>query len=193
MDYTDENESPVLSIAFDDDETKNVLVVGVAQDANVKRVVVGPAVGRIETLRIVDDQLNNPQQGQQGFLVAECTKGDVSTYAALTQDGRNVLTAIAGEYSDNRRICQLLNRQTPVYVTSLLKLSSAAPAGQITDLPKILIELASYENNAMLKINHAPAEETFDGATATTLFKSSEKAVCYWGDEVTQLYVEMYN
>lgn len=188
MDYKDENDSPVLSIAFDDDETKNVLDVSVAQDADVQRVVVGPAVGETEHLTFVNENLQELEVGESGFVVVSSYKGEDGNYSVATQDGRNGITCKRVADYNQTRVYELINRETPVYITSTLKLPSATPGGDLANLPKILCEIYNDNGDAVLRALHAPADDQADGASRARLFKTEQLQSALFGDEVTKLY-----
>lgn len=177
-----------MSIAIGDEESKTVVVASVAQDADVQRVVVGPAVGNVEDYAVRTDAMQQPQTGDTCFLLAECRVDGQPTYCALTQDGRNV---IKGELVDidgeGRTAFKVFQSANPVPANSLLKLSSGQATGQIAPLPKMLIEPHSDNNDFCLHILHAPNDGGPNGFNVSLTTNGSDPA--YWGDGVTELYV----
>lgn len=176
----------MLSIAIDDDETKNVLVVGVAQDAEVQRVVVGPAVGEVLGATFRNENLQKLAVGESGFVVIEGYIGTDLHYCLATQDGRTALTCKCVAGTGELKMQELFNRETPVPINSLLKLPSATPGGALAELPKVLCEIASFNNDAIIKVLHAPADDQVESAVALFLYTSQGNPAS-WGDQVTTL------
>lgn len=186
VDYSDDNDSQVISIAIDDDETKNVLVVGVAQDADVQRVVVGPAVGYADRIFAIDDNKELLAVGETGYLCAMVVKDDQETPVLLTQDGRNAISTKRLADDDTARVFELINREMPIAINSLTKLQNATPTGAAAQLPRVLCEIYNLDNNVVIRALHAPADDTADGGISATLYNQNNEFV-YWGDQVTQL------
>lgn len=186
VDYLDEDDKQALSIAIDDDETKNVLVAGVAQDAEVQRVVVGPAVGRIRSWSFRNENMQPLAVGESGFVVLECNKDGNEQYCLVSQDGKTALTCKRVADSGEQQWFELLDRETPVTVIRTLKLPSAMPGGALAELPKVLCEIASFNNDAHIKVLHAPALQWDEGASAAPLYTSPSSQTS-WGDQVTTL------
>lgn len=188
VDYHDENDSQVISIAIDDDdETKNVLVVGVAQDADVQRVVVGPAVGRVESIRVLNDQLQAVAVGETGFIVAVTEKDDVNSYATLTQDNAKCLIAQRIENIGQRSRYIIRDSSKPTALNSLFKAMAAVPTGEIANLPMLKVELFSINNDAIFKVLHAPSEDENEGSVVLATFDENLDPL-NWGDIVTTVY-----
>lgn len=189
MDYLDDNDSPVVSIAIDDDETKNVLEVSVAQDADVQRVVVGPAVGNVMDYTILNDSLAEPQLGETGYLLAQCYINGQRSLCALTQDGQNVIQGTFEKIPDNPNVSALRVFQSniPVPANSTLKFNSGMATGQIATLPKLLVEPTSFNNDFGMLILHAPDDSGVDGFIIMILNDNSSQV--YWGDQVEKLYI----
>lgn len=188
VDYNDENGSPVISIAINDDETKNVLNVSVAQDTDVQRVIVGPAIGSVEASDCYNENLQELAVGESGFVFLVGYKGDDAQLALVTQDGRTAVTCKRIEDVNENRWFELINRQTPVTVNSLLKLPSAIPEGDLAALPKVLCEIYSDNNDAVIKGLHAPAEDTVEGAFSIKLFNNPLEQT-EWGEQVSTLII----
>lgn len=186
VDYRDENDSQVFSIAFDDDETKNVLRVGVAQDADVQRVVVGPAVGSVEGVTAVNEQLQELTVGESGFLATNAYEGDVGSRCLLTQDGHNAIPATRVENIGDNFTVVVLDRETPVTINSLLKLPTVQPSGQAAGLQMLRCELFSENNDAVIRVLHAPADDSASGATSAQLFNENNQRAS-WGDSVRKI------
>lgn len=186
VDYRDENDSQVLSIAFDDDETKNVLVVGVAQDAEVQRVVVGPAVGQIIGITAVTENAEPLPFGQEGFLVAICEKNGVESKAALTQDGRNLIAVKPETDLQDNTLKVLLDRETAVPANSTLKLKTKTATGAVANLPKLQVEIISDNNDAAVLVMHAPCDGTIEPGTGAYLYNINGQLV-EWGENVTKI------
>lgn len=186
VDYCDENDSQVLSIAIGDDESKIVVVASVAQDADVQRVVVGPAVGSTEGFAFVNENLQELAVGESGFVVVSSSKEAEGNYSVATQDGRNGITCKRVADYNQSPVYELINRETPVTIISTLKLPSATPGGVLANLPKILCELYNDNGSAVLRALHAPAEDQVEGAVKTSLFKQPYQQA-YWDDQVTRL------
>lgn len=177
----------MLSIAIDDDETKNVLVVGVAQDADVQRVVVGPALGRCDGYLLRKADMSEVETDETGFLLAKFYKDGVYNYAALTQDGRKVITAKAMENNEGDPVILLLESQTSITVNSATKLSSSEPTGAVADLPRVQVEIEDVSGDAGGLILHAP----FVGAITSGyhfLFCNFDQSQIFWGDSVNRIF-----
>lgn len=188
VDYIDENDSPVISIAFNDDETKNVLNVGIAQDANVKDIILGPTCGSILDVMMMTEDLDYPELGDTGYMVADCLKDGQYVKCALTQDGINVISGINVLVDNDWHRCKIFSSGIPVPALANIKLSSATPVGQIASLPKLKVQLASFDNSFSVKVLHAPADVVDEGAYMTPLIKTGN-APCYWGDNITELFM----
>lgn len=189
VDYRDENDSTVLAIAFDDDETKNVLKVGVAQDAEVQRVVVGPAVGVVEVFNFVNENLQDLQVGESGFIVVVGYKEPDSNYSLLTQDGQKGVTCKRIADIDDTPVYELFNREAPQTILSTMKLPAATPGGDLANLPKILADIYDDSGNAVLRALHAPADNQAAGAQRLTLADGQTYQFVLMGDQVRQLVI----
>lgn len=184
------NGDQVMSIDIGDEESKTVVVAGVAQDADVQRVVVGPAVGLLDRVFVIDDNGQLPSVGEIGYLSAIVVKDDQETHVLLTQDGTNAISAKRLADVDTAKFFELVNRETPFAINSLTKLGKVTPVGAAAQLPKLLCELYSLNNDAVVRALHAPAYGRADGAIAATLFNQNQEII-YWGDQVTQLRVRI--
>lgn len=176
----------MLSIAIDDDETNNVLVVGVAQDAEVQRVVVGPAVGLVTGITGVTENAESLPFEQEGYLVARCEKDGAETLAALTQDGRNLIAVKAENDQTEAVLNVLLDRETATPANSTLKLKTKTAAGAVANLPKLLVQIVSDNNDASILVMHAPCDGTIEAGTGAYLYNMSGQVV-EWGALVTKI------
>lgn len=186
VDYRDNNDNQVVSIAIGDDETKNVLVVGVAQDAEVQSVVVGPAAGLVTGITAVTENKEALPFGQEGYLVAMCQKDGVETLAALTQDGRNLIAVKAETDETQTALNILLDRETAVAANSTLKLKTKTAQGEVANLPKLLVQIVSDNNDAAILVMHAPCDGTIEAGTGAFLYNISGQNV-EWGALVTKI------
>lgn len=191
VDYRDENDSQVLSIAIDDDETKNVLKVGVAQDADVQRVVVGPAVGNVEGITVEGEGGQPPVVGQQYFLLAIVVKNGQEQRALITQDGKTAVTAYIEQDAEQNRKARVFNSSSPVLSTLQMKLTSATPTGEFAELPMLRAELASNNNDLGIAVIHAPTDFAAEEGINVYLVNDGGNQVNV-GDEVTKLYLQYY-
>lgn len=176
-----------MSIRFDDDESKTVVVVGVSQDAEVQRVVVGPAVGSIHDSGGYNENMQELEAGESGFVVLVSHKGGQAQYALATQDGKTAITCKCVYNSGGQQWYEVVSRQTPVTITSLLKLPSAIPTGDLAELPKVLCEIYSDDTAAVIKALHAPADNLVEGAFAIKLYASPNNQAQWGGEYMTLL------
>ena len=184
VDYRNEDDDQVLSVAINDDESKKVLVVGVAQDADVQRVVVGPAVGNIETILAVTEDLEDLPYDEEGFLIVECSKGETFIKAALTQDGVNIITALRTKDDTQHQFDILFSDETAKTANSTLKLNAKPPTGEIANLPKLSVEIISENNDAAVLVLHAPCDGFIPSGAGLLLYKMNAHSV-EWGEQIT--------
>lgn len=157
-----------------------------AQDAEVQRVVVGPAVGNVEHVLVKKSDMQGVLVDEEGFVLVQAYIGEEPQYAALTQDGINIITAKRVQDYNEAETFDLLHRQNAVPFNSTLKLPSAPAEGDVANLPKLTIELISGEGNACIKVLHAPSDDMYDNAFCLIMLNSNHEPI-YWGDEVTNL------
>lgn len=186
MDYKDENDSPVISIAINDDETKNVFDVSVAQDADVQRVVVGPAVGLVTGIGAVTENNETLPFGQEGYLVADCEKDGAVIRAALTQDGKNLISVKSELDQSESVLYVLLDRETAVPANSTLKLKTKTATGAVANLPKLNVQIVSDNNDASILVMHAPYDGLIEAGAGAYLYNMSGQLV-EWGALVTKI------
>lgn len=189
VDYLDENDSAEISIAIDDEGTTSVLRVSVSVDANVKRVVVGPAVGSVEGLTVEGEGGQPPAVGQQYFVLAILSKDGQTQNALITQDGKTAVTAYIEQDAELNRMPRVFNSSTPVISTLQMKLTSATPTGEFAELPMLRAELASNGGDLAIAVIHAPSDFAADEGIVTNLVKDGGNQA-FVGDEVTKLYLK---
>lgn len=178
-----------MSIAIGDDESKTVVVASVAQDADVQSVVVGPAVGLVSGIYAVTENIEALPIGQEGYLVAKCEKDGEEGYAALTQDGRNFI-AVKPENDQRERILKvLLDRETATPANSTLKLKTKTATGAVANLPKLLVQIVSDNNDASILVMHAPYDGLIEVGAGAYLYNMSGQLV-EWGALVTKIGIE---
>lgn len=187
VDYIDESQTAVMSIAIDDEGTTSVLRVGVSVDANVKDVIVGPALGACEGYLLRKADMSEVSEGETGFLLAQFYKDGTTSYAALTQDGRTVITAKLEEISRIGQALLLLDSVTERPVVSTLKLSSSEPSGAVANLPMVKVTLVSYGGQAGGLIQHSPFKYGEDTGYYI-MFYTSEGTQIFWGDNASKIY-----
>lgn len=180
----------MISIAIGDDETKNVLVAGVAQDADVQRVVVGPAIGEVQGIAIRKSNLEDPAAGDTAYILASCVIDEQVTLAMLTQDGHNALTCVVEEDSNEILFYKVLDKSVAVPANSLLKLSAAEPQGDVAELPVIKVEIGDFNNDAFCRILHAPSDDQYDLAAGFTLLKTMQGGFIEWGELINTAYTQ---
>lgn len=180
----------MISIAIDDDETKNVLVVGVAQDADVQRVVVGPAIGEVQGIAVKKSNLEDAAVGETAYILASCVIDEQVTLARLTQDGHNALTCVKEEDGNEIIFFKVLDKAVAVPANATLKLSAAEPQGEVANLPAIKVEIGSFNNDAFGKILHAPYDNQFDGSAGFALIKTMQGGVVEWGELINTAYTQ---
>lgn len=189
--YSDDTQglSLAFSIAIGDDEEKNVLEFNAPLDDNIRFIELSKAVGPLESLQLVDENLDPITLGNEGFLIGICPTEDpdLDVKVAISQDGTNIIKAVM-VVDEPLAMSKILSRSVPVSINSLLKLSSSPASGAIANLPVLKAEMYSFDNDATIRVMHAPAELQYDGAVGLSLFDSEGNHV-YWGDNVTELFV----
>ena len=193
VDYNDTEGNQQFSIAIEDEGEFSSLELIAPQDNNIQRVVVGPAVGFLDGFRIVKDNFETPQEGETGYILGRSEVDGNEILSLLTQDGVKAITAYVEEINENIITARVLNRQTAVSANATLKLDSAVPTSEMANLPKLKIEPGSDNNDFCVKVIHAPADNSYDGATALYLYKNKDKTPTYWGDSVQELWAELYS
>lgn len=159
-----------------------------AQDADVQRVVVGPASGTIQDVVTLTDTLNEVQVGETGYLLASCIIDGQANYYALTQDGQSVIKGELVALDENNQGLNVFSSQAAVIANGQVKLNSGQPTGLIANLPKLLVEMSSLNNSYVIKVLHAPADGDENGAYNLELVSANNTTV-YWGDQITALFV----
>ena len=187
VDYNDTEGNYQFSIAIEDEGEVSSLQLIAPQDDNIKRVVIGPAMGHIINVNAVNDNFGELQLNEEGFIVAQCELNNENVIVPLTQDGVNLLTAKLINDEEQNAMYQIIDRQTPVVINSLLRLPAKPATGRFVGLPKLKVELFSYNNNAAFKVLHAPCDDLVDGAAGQILY-SSFQTPTYWLDSVTKLF-----
>lgn len=108
----------------------------------------------------------------------------------LTQDGKTALTCVVEEDSNNILFFKVLDKSVAVPANATLKLSAAEPQGDVAELPVIKVEIGDFNNDAFIKILHAPYDNQFDGSAGLTLLKSMQGGQISWGESITTAYTQ---
>ena len=161
-----------------------------AQDADVQRVVVGPAIGEVQDVAIRKSNLEVPVVGDTAYILASCVIDEQVTLAMLTQDGKTALTCVVEEDSNNTQFFKVLDKSVAVPANATLKLSAAEPQGDVAELPVIKVEIAEFNNDVFVKILHAPSDNQYDGSAGFTLLKTKQGGTIEWGESINTAYTQ---